>query len=78
MEVGRDDEAWICVRRCLWAMGETQDVETRRALWRAACKYMRRAEGVGRTDGLEFVNPAPRTRHLGRGDVGGGARWGRE
>lgn len=36
-----------CARRLLAKMAETQDVETRRSLWKAALKYMR-SERAGR------------------------------
>lgn len=50
------EDAYEASRRCLQAMDETQDVETRVALWRAAARYaelarMKRATG-------ERLNPA--------------------
>jgi len=41
MEVERDD-GWTQARRCLEAMGETEDVATRVSLWRAALKFANR------------------------------------
>lgn len=32
-------DAYEAARRCLQAMGETQDLETRLSLWRAALRY---------------------------------------
>lgn len=51
MEVGSD--GWIAARRCLEAMVEVQDVETRRSLWRAAVRYMRwdRTDAAGERNG---------------------------
>lgn len=40
MEVDRATDGLIAARRCLAAMSETQDIETRYALWRAAGRYM--------------------------------------
>lgn len=51
-------DGWICARRLLARMAETQDLETRRSLWRAACKYMRK--DLERTAGLETCRPLPR------------------
>lgn len=42
-----------CARRLLAKMAGTQDVETRRSLWKAALKYMR-SERAG-----ERENPGP-------------------
>jgi hypothetical protein len=60
MEADRDRsvDAWIAASRCLEAMATTADVETRRALWRAACKYMRRDGVAGRP--LEKQPSGPR------------------
>lgn len=41
MEDGRTD-AEVARDRCLRAMVESQDLETRRSLWRAALKYDRK------------------------------------
>lgn len=39
MEVTHANGALIAARRCLQAMAECENVETRTALWRAAVKY---------------------------------------
>lgn len=44
MEVGRDDGR-VQMRRCLEAMTQTADIETRRSLWRAAVRYSQRDRG---------------------------------
>lgn len=36
-------------RRCIQAMDETQDVATRKALWRAATRYAKQAREMGAT-----------------------------
>lgn len=46
-----------CARRCLAAMGETQDVETRFSLRRAAAKYASK-DRVERRAG-DFGSPLP-------------------
>lgn len=38
MEV-RELSGWQCAARCLDAMGDATDFETRRSLWRAASRY---------------------------------------
>jgi len=58
-------------RRCYEAMSETQDVEIRRSLWRAAVKYSRKDWD---RPGLESpTGRSPRARH-GEIGVGVGAR----
>lgn len=44
MEVNRTEDRKIARDRCLTAMVECGDVETKRALWRAALRYNRREE----------------------------------
>ena len=45
MEIDRNGR--IAARRSLQAMAETQDIETRRALWRCAVKYAGKGRGTG-------------------------------
>lgn len=55
-----DRDGRIAARRCLQAMSETQDIETRRSLWRAAGRFMRK--GGERREGLENpYTPLPLT-----------------
>jgi hypothetical protein len=56
---GRRTDAWIARDRCLQALVECEDVETRFALWRAALRYNERC-GLAGIDRLELVNPRPR------------------
>lgn len=48
MEVTRELDGKIARDRCLNAMAECEDVETKRALWRAALRYNRREESETR------------------------------
>lgn len=48
-------DGWIAAQRCLAAMAETTDVETRASLWRAACRYMHK-ERMERAARLESQN----------------------
>lgn len=66
-------DAWNAAQRCLDAIAETQDVETRRSLWNAALRFAHDArECVAGIDRLELVNPRPRARRRGgSGGVGG-------
>lgn len=70
MEDGRND-ALIARDRCLQALVESEDLETRRSLWRAAIRYNER-DRTSRPSGLDFARPA-----LAReGFRNGGTRFG--
>jgi hypothetical protein len=58
---GRRTDAWIARDRCLQALVECEDVETRFALWRAALRYNERC-GLAGTGGEIDPGPRPRAR----------------
>lgn len=62
MDKTEGSSGWICARRLLAEMGRTQDEDTRRSLWRAACKYARK--DLERTAGLETCRPLRARRGL--------------
>jgi hypothetical protein len=51
-------DGWTAAQLCLQAMAETEDLETKRSLWRAAVKYARK--DWDRTASLEIeAYPVP-------------------
>lgn len=70
MEVGRNGvlDAYEAARRCLAAMGDTQDIDARQGLWKAASRYARlgREKMAGaRPEGTGLINAAQES----------GSRW---
>lgn len=60
-------DGWIAARRCVEAMVEVQDVETRRSLWRAAVRYAQK----DRTDAAGERNGSVRPHAQALGGSGG-------